>query len=155
SPEDLLKVVDTIQRAAPGEQETMVVRIHQLARLNKRQEAIAAMRSALDSTTVSLSERSLIRLASVSRVYQLGMEKGCFEQSEKKWGMSADLAYAEAIQKRLDGDSEGGKELLRKARAAATDPNSRSWMLGWARYLELMLLRDAGVKTSIEKARAI
>src|SRR4029450_9859707 len=70
---ELLKLCESIQKAQPGEPETLPIHVALLARKGQRDAALSTARAALSATTRP-SSITLLRLASVSRSEKLGLE---------------------------------------------------------------------------------
>ena len=141
----LLARIEEIQKAAPGEETTLAVKVGVLARAptpDGRAQAAAALRDALASE-VKFSSAGLLKLASISQATKLGTEDACFARFEKDFGLTPALAYARAVSKFAAGDPAAGLKELEAAKAkatsggAATKPAGADWQVAWAKYLDL------------------
>jgi tetratricopeptide (TPR) repeat protein len=138
-PAQLMQLVNEMHQKLPHEQQVLGMYISLLcqSKPSRVDEAKTEIRRALTDDS-SLSEDALIRLAFISRQYQLGVTDECYALSQKKFGMTASLAYAKATNKYINHDAAGGLALLQKARAENAKPdNALNWDLANARYLEL------------------
>lgn len=138
-PAQLMQLVNQMHQKLPREEQVLGMYISLLcqSKPSRVAEAKTVIREALADKN-NLSEEALIHLASLSRQYQLGVTDECYALAQKKFGMTAALAYAEAIDKYLDHDPAGGLALLQKARTENAKPeNVLNWDLANARYLEL------------------
>ena len=131
--DDLLKLVNQVQEAQPGELQTLPIQIGLVARTGAADEARQMLERALGDEW-SLSERTLLKLALVSQANGLDLEEACLRRSEELFGLSPALAFARGMRLAADGRQEEGFVLLRKA--GGTGGNEIGWSLVRARYLE-------------------
>lgn len=140
--EKLARTVEEIQRAVPGEPNTLPIHAAVLARNGKSEAAAQVVRAAL-STEPPPSPALLARLAAVSRDTGLGLEDeiaGRLEQAVARAG-DADAGPGPAIAAALDrldaGDPAGGLKLLAAARAkAGAAGDTLPWRIAVAQYLD-------------------
>lgn len=138
-PSQLLGLVEQMHAKLPGEEQTLGMYISLLCQVNppRTDQAKRELRNALDNNK-NLSEEGLIHLAALSNKYKLGATDECFTLAQKKFGMSSNLAYAEAVRKWTDGAAPAGRDLLEKSRPKNLDDKEKlSWDVADARYLEL------------------
>jgi tetratricopeptide (TPR) repeat protein len=132
---DLQLLVSEIQKAIPGEPETQVLQILLLARSGKPSEAATALKSAIHAAKPP-SQDTLLRLAAISRQYNLQLEEECLNANEKAHGLTPDLALLRAGALAAAGKTVEGLALIDKARPA-DGSDGRSWDLARVRYLEV------------------
>lgn len=144
----LLRAVEEIQQAAPGEPNTLPIYASVLARSGRRDEAAKVIRSALAAEPAP-TPQVVARLAAVSRDNGLGLEN---EAAAKLRGFSAGdpaAAFAAALERLDAGKPQEGLALLNDARAATKDvtpADELSWRLVLAQYLDVTRDPDALAK---------
>jgi type IV pilus assembly protein PilF len=132
----LIAFVKEIQDKIPGEPTTLPIYASLLARSGKPDEARKVIDSAL-AGKLDIPQDALLRLAVVSREYDLGLEAGIFEQTEKAYGLTPSLAYARAADLAAEGKvADGLKYLQTAADNASVDP--LSWKLAIAQYKDVV-----------------
>ena len=131
----LLALVENIQKAVPGEPITAVIRVQLLADSGQTDAARQAIQAILAADQAP-PQGTLLQLAETSRRAQLGVENDCLQRCAEVYGLTPDLAYAQAVMLAGDGQPENGRERLASARAAAAEPDSAGWRLVHARYLQ-------------------
>ncbi|HZZ42264.1 MAG TPA: tetratricopeptide repeat protein [Tepidisphaeraceae bacterium] len=148
-PDELLKLIAQIRTALPQEEQTLTMQVSLLGSLHKNDQAAAEIKKAL-ALKNPLSEQALLHLAVASRIYNLGLTEQCFDRSEAAHGLTANLAYARAMDKFSNGAPADGLALLKSAREKAPQAGqSLDWQMAWARYLEV--IQDPAAKDAWEK----
>ena len=148
--ERLLRAVEEIQQAEPGEPNTLPIYAAVLARTGRREDAAKVIRTALEADPPP-APQVVARLASVSRDHGLGLDEAA---AQKLRGRAAEggpsAAYAAAVERHHAGRSDEGLELLNDARAkaaaGATADEKLQWGLAVAQYLDLVAAPDALAK---------
>jgi predicted Zn-dependent protease len=130
----LLDYIGEIQKQMPGEPETLPIYVSLTAESGNRDGAIAIIRNA--ETNEKISEDLLIRLAQTSRQENLGLESELYALSQKNFGLTARLAYSEALLEAAGGRPKDGLQLLTDGRAKATD-DAESWDRALCQYREM------------------
>jgi tetratricopeptide (TPR) repeat protein len=131
----LYQFATLVQSHMPGEDTTLTIQIDLLARQGKKEEAAGLIRADLGRSPAA-SQPLLLRLAVLSRHFGLGVEQDCLAACQKAHGISADLAYAQAIDRWMAGKPDEGLaafDSLASRAAMATEPH---WRLGRAKYLD-------------------
>jgi len=131
---DLLTLVNEIQRATPGHEETLPIQILLLARTGQTLEAKKALQAALDAKDPPSLE-TLRRLTRVSQQSQLGLDEACLALAEKAYGLTPAMVLEQAIKLLRSGQPEQGLELLESE--ASNNDNTVDWKVAIARYLDL------------------
>jgi tetratricopeptide (TPR) repeat protein len=136
----LLALVEQIQKTAPGEAETLPIYANLLAHANRRDEAIAAVRT-VTKNSKKYDQATVLRMLAVSRAHKLGLENEL--QSVGDDGKDTPrVALARAADLASTGKPQDGLALIQsKAKAATTQPTE--WELAVIQYKEL--IRDPGV----------
>jgi tetratricopeptide (TPR) repeat protein len=141
----LLDLAAQVQRAAPGEPQSLPIYASLLAKAGQRDAAERVIRSALDAPDAP-AESLLLRLAAVSRHAGLGLEEDCLRRAEAAHGVTADLALARAAA--LVPQGRGGEAIAafdearshsstaRTGNSGGGDTADVSWRLARARLLE-------------------
>ncbi len=139
----LLENVEQFQKLVPGEPRTLPVYVSLLARDGKLDEAKSVLNSALaaQAKDKQYNEETLLALASISRRYDLGLERTLFDLSLKEHGLTPALAMAQAEDLAKAGKAGQGLSALRED--AAKNGNSLDWRIAIARYLESTANPDA------------
>ena len=137
----LLRMVQEIQRVAPGEPNTLPIYAAVLARSGKPEEAGDVVRSALSAKPPHPPE-VLARLAAVSREAGLGMDEeiaGLLRDRVAEGGPAA--AYTAAVERYYAGQPAEGLKLLKDAAAKAAGGDDKratpQWRRVVAQYLDL------------------
>ena len=150
---DLLKLIEDVQKQSPGEPFSLPIQVALLAKKAKlepepastkdRNAAIAIINSALTPNS-KLTEDCLLRLAIVSKGYNLGLDLPLLERSEQLYGGGPSLAIV-----RAGAMMQNGKvaEAIATAKASAdkalsTKPEPKEstkleWGIAMARILEM------------------
>jgi predicted Zn-dependent protease len=135
--DEILAVAEQVQAANPGEEQTLIIRAGLLTKLGRAPEAAQVIGDALKGSVV-LSERTLLRLAVISRAAQLNLEEACYERAQRDIGFTPDLASAKAMRMFAAGKGAAGLEEFEALRGKANDANSLEWQIASARYLDVM-----------------
>lgn len=138
--EQILKLVEPIQKAAPNEPQTLPIYISLLSRTGRKDEAITKLQAALASP-VAESEELMVRLSMLSRAEKLGLEKTILDQLEKRSGLTPTVASARAVEMLTSGKPREGLTYLQTAARETSEPSPK-WMLAVAQYREV--IRDPG-----------
>lgn len=139
----LLRAVEEIQQAAPGEPNTLPIYASVLARSGRRDEAAKVIRSALAAVPAP-APQVVARLAAVSRDNNLGLEDVAAAKLRGFASGDPAAAFAAALERLDAGKAAEGLALLNDARPATKDvapADQLSWHLVLAQYLDL--IRDA------------
>lgn len=134
---ELLKHVESIQQADPGEPETLPIQVALLARAGRRDDAINTARAAL-AAEEKPAAMTLLRLASVSRREQLGLEPEIHALVEKSTEpVTPTLALARAKELTSAGNAAAGLKLLEEhATQHAAGERAAQWLLAVAQFRE-------------------
>jgi len=132
----LYELATLVQNQLPGEDTTLAIQVELLAKQGKKDEAGKVIKTAL-SRSPAASEGLLLRLASMSYQFGLGLEQKCFAASEKAHGVTPDLAYAEAITQSIAGHADAGLALFDSLSKKAAAPGDARWRLARAKYLDV------------------
>jgi tetratricopeptide (TPR) repeat protein len=137
----LFTLVEQIQKAEPGEPETMPLYVDLLAKAKRRDEAIAAVRNAMKGKR-PLNQATALRLTAVSRQHNLGLEEELKAVGIDGGPDTPRLALARAADLASTGRPLDGLALLEdKAKSATTQPVQ--WQLALTQYKELIRDPDA------------
>jgi predicted Zn-dependent protease len=142
-PDQLLELIGKIRAAIPREESTLSMQVSLLAKTGRKDEAKAEISKALKADPAP-GEGTLLRFAAVSRSYDLGLVDACLDRSEQAHGLTANLAYARAINKFARNEGAEGLALLKAARERSGKADTIDWQLALARYLEV--IQDTGAK---------
>jgi tetratricopeptide (TPR) repeat protein len=129
----VLTLIDEINRQFPKETDLWPLKVNVLARAQRHDAAIDALRAALASNPLP-SERTLLSLAQVSQSFGLNMEDACWSASEKAYGLTPQLAFARASWMRDHQHGADALALLEKNQAK--HPDDIAWKSVWAEYLD-------------------
>lgn len=135
--DELLKLVEAIQKASPGEPETLPIHITLLARSGQRDAAINAARAAINLEDPAPAAATLLRLASVSRSERLELESdiaAAVDKSEEP--ITPALALARATELAAAGDPAAGLQLLEEHAAKNGAGRPAHWQLALAQFRE-------------------
>lgn len=135
SPEKLLVLVDRVQQAAPGEPQSLLVRVEMLARQGKKQEAAAAAAPLLEGEN-RLDQPTLARLTEINREQDLGLDAQLQQRISTQLEGTPELALTRASEAAQRGDLRGGRSILEEGLAAAPEEGKLSWRLALAAYLD-------------------
>ncbi|HEY1685441.1 MAG TPA: tetratricopeptide repeat protein [Tepidisphaeraceae bacterium] len=143
-PKQLMSLVQQMHEKMPDEEQTLAMYVSLLCQSqpSRSEEAKIEINRALSGNT-HFTEEGLIRLATLSKIYNLGVTDQTLALSEKKFGMTPALAYAEAVMRYVPGDVAGGKTFLQQAHAKGKG-DALQWDMANARYLELVHDPQAG-----------
>jgi tetratricopeptide (TPR) repeat protein len=141
----LLDYISEIQKQMPGEPETLPIYVALTAETGNRDGAIAIIKNAEGNDKIS--QDLLIRLAATSRQENLGMESELYDLGRKKFGLTAELAYAIALLDFSNGRPGDGLQLLTDGRAKAGD-DAESWDRVNCQYREM--IQDPGAAQAWE-----
>ncbi len=137
--EELLVFVNKIQKVAPGERQTLPIKIMLLSRTGRSDEAKSALQSLLADDEFLPDESTLLRLAVASRQAGLGLEQVILERCQAVYGMTPQIAYERAVRHMEKGQPEEGLKLLESgASQSGTENEGVVWAIAKARYLELI-----------------
>ncbi|MCC7147530.1 MAG: tetratricopeptide repeat protein [Phycisphaeraceae bacterium] len=133
----LLNYVNQIQKDLPGEPETLPIQAWLYARQGQSDQARTIVRDAL-AAEKPLPRPALMRLATISRQFKLGLEDQCQAMIEKHYGLSPEAVFQDALTLHREGKTEQGLSLIeRQVQQAGQDQNlARPWRINRARYLE-------------------
>lgn len=131
---DLLNVVQQMQEQMPGEPNTLPIYISLLARSNRHEEARSIANTALNHLG-EYSAETLLRLASVSHAFNLGLEEQ-FLSPPKEEQYTPRLTLALASHLNQTGKPDGAKKLLKLKLDTAPANQKLPWLLVMAQFLE-------------------
>lgn len=132
----LLKLIDDVQKAAPGEPQTLLLRVSLLGQIGDRPGATEAARALL-AREKELPEGLLLQLAEISRRLELGIEDEAYKQIEKQAGQTPELALARAMELHRQGKTQDGLALLEEGRTTASGAGQAdAWRFAAATYLD-------------------
>ncbi|MBI1367276.1 MAG: tetratricopeptide repeat protein [Planctomycetes bacterium] len=131
----LLELLTQVQKAAPGEPNTIGLYVQMLARTGKVDQAKKVITDALAAKDKPLPEQTLLQLASISRDFKLGLEEQLFAMSADKNGTTANLAYGEAVFKLTNESKEAALAYLQPL-VEKNGKDDVSWQIAWARFLD-------------------
>ncbi|WP_428937820.1 tetratricopeptide repeat protein [Fontivita pretiosa] len=146
----LLRHVERIQQAVPGEPSSLGVYLRRLAEAGRAEQARAALAGALDATqsqsAAAPAEPLLLNWAQISHRWGLGLEQQCIQRCQQIHGITPRSAFLEAYFQFESGQPQAGWNHLQTRRAAAgsatrstSQPSDEAeWDLAEARYLDLM-----------------
>jgi tetratricopeptide (TPR) repeat protein len=137
---DFDQLITGIEKAAPDGFYVLPERVAILARAKKKTEAVEAVKKALSAATPPTNV-VLQRLASVSRVYELGLENQCYQALEKTGGATPAIALARGVAAFLGGAKESAVAQFDAVRKQAASSDGLEWQLASARLLDV--IRDA------------
>jgi tetratricopeptide (TPR) repeat protein len=135
--EDLSAAVARVDALRPQNEFTVSLKPLLLAARDKRDEANAAIRAALDASKV-FGDAAYVRLATVSKTFGLGAEEACLARGEQAVGrLTPALASARARMLLGAGKADEGKRVLEAAKAAVREPaDVKAWRAAWVTYLD-------------------
>lgn len=133
--ERLLTMIDEVQQAAPGEPQTLLLRVATLAQTGQKDAAAAAVRELIDRPE-PLPQPLLLQLAEVSARHELGLESEIYARAEQAAGKTADLAMARARRLAREGRVDEGLALLETGLQNADEATAGEWRLAIATYLD-------------------
>jgi tetratricopeptide (TPR) repeat protein len=135
---DLLKLVTEVQKGAPGEPRTLPVYVDLLAAKGDKDQAVAAIKTAIANAKQPLPEQTLSRLFAISKKHGLGIEDSLIELSEKAHGVTPQLAFNRAYDLAVAGNADAATEYLHKVIESKKAENDLDWKLAWARLLDVV-----------------
>ena len=136
---ELLGLVEEVQTQAPGEPQTLAIKVGLLGRsaqAGDRAKAEELLKAALAGPK-PMSEQILLHMAATSRAAKLGLEEKCFERAERDHGMTVALAYAKAVDRFAAGRADDGMKVLQSTRPHLVQKDQVAWQMAHARYLDL------------------
>jgi predicted Zn-dependent protease len=139
--DELLDLVNQIQRQLPGEDQTLFIQLQLMCRKGQKAEAAERIRAAM-STTPPPAQQLFLSFAALSRRYGLQLEQECFTRAEQAHGLTPQLAYAKAIDLLVGGHAEDGLKLITDA-AKQGKGEQLDWQLARAKYLDASGSREA------------
>lgn len=143
SPEKVLAMIDDVQKAIPGEPQTLALKVDMLLQAGRKDEAVQAIRAVINAKTPPPPE-TLIRLADVSRSANLGLEEACLEAYEKGTGPTPESVFFRADALAQKGQIPQGRKLIEEAVASEKDASKQlRWKLALAEYLDRTGTPDA------------
>jgi tetratricopeptide (TPR) repeat protein len=134
--DELLSLLGQIQRQLPEENRVSLIAVQLLAEQGKLAEAKERARTELERNPAP-GEPFFLTLAALSRKFGLGVEAECFERCQKAHGITANFAYAKALDQSLadpHSDAVAVFDDLAKQAGAAAD---LSWKLARARCMDI------------------
>jgi tetratricopeptide (TPR) repeat protein len=141
----LLALVEQVQQAVPGEEQTLDAYVRRLAETGRKEQAKTVLAAALSSDRATPSEFALLVWGRTSAALGLGLETRCIERSQELHGISPASAFFQAYLAYTAGHAEQGLNDLIRATPPPSDQNSAEadWLLARARYLDLMQSPEA------------
>lgn len=133
---DLGKLVDEILRLLPDEERTLLIRIDWLARREKKDEARAAAAATLHHQP-PFSERFLLGLADKSRQFGLGLERECYDLSQRAHGITPNLAYSKSVDRYLAGQKDEAARVFDQLSQAGGKSDELAWKKARAEFLDI------------------
>lgn len=133
SADAILKVIDEVDRLAPGDEGMLRLRLSLLEDVGRVDEAQETLTAALNSDD-DLSEETLIDLANRARRLGLNVDEQAFARSVSLHGNTAELAFARAVALADRGLGDDGLRLYEQAMRDHAD--DFEWRLNHARYLD-------------------
>jgi tetratricopeptide (TPR) repeat protein len=132
---------ETAEARFPQAQELWPAHVSLLARLDRKNDAIAYLRRKLEQNP---SNNILLAFAIVSETQKLGLEEECFAASEKVHGVTSELVAARARWMARPAEGDTPEVAQKKVDAALAwykqqlgNHKEMSWRLPYARFLEL------------------
>ncbi|MCX5662432.1 MAG: tetratricopeptide repeat protein [Planctomycetota bacterium] len=143
SPDKVLSMIDDVQKAMPGEPQTLALKVELLVQTGKKDAAANAVRQALAANPAPAPE-TLMRLAEVSREAGLGQEEACLQLYEKASGPTPESVLFRALGFSAKGQFDQGRKLI----DASTQGEKEAakllrWKLALAEYLDRNAAPDA------------
>lgn len=133
--EQFMTLLEEIQKASPGEPNTLPLYVNMLARTGKKDQARTTLEAALSNDKVKLPESVLLRLAKISADHNLGLADKIYAHAEQAEGLNANLAYSRAMQ---IADTQG-RDAAMKYIQPLVEKNgvgNLAWQLAWAQFLD-------------------
>jgi tetratricopeptide (TPR) repeat protein len=122
-----------IQRAVPGEIQTIGLYVEGLARRGDA-SAASVLREAL-TRHQAVPLEYLLRWAELSQQKSLGLEEECFARAQADFGSTPRLAFARAMSRHRAGKTDEGMRELRAARGEAKQEHRRAYEEAIATFL--------------------
>lgn len=136
--DEVLHMIDEVQALAPGEEQTLLLRVGVLAKAGRHDDAAAAARDLIDGDP-AISEQGLLHLAKLSERYNLDAGQAIHDQLAAAPSNSSDVALAQARQLAAQGEAPRGQQLLEQGLAnAQTAQEKLGWRVAIAHYLETL-----------------
>lgn len=129
----LWDLVEKIQSVRPMETRTLPLLVEFLARRGDISLAVEKLGAALAGEK-GLPEPTVLRLAQISRNFDLGQADACYAYASRAFGSTPNLALEQALAAYAEGDRQRGLELL--AGAAKAGGGGPDWKFAIAQYLE-------------------
>ena len=141
---DLFELALQVQKAQPGEPQSLPVYVRALVAKGDTAGAKATLAVALEGQARP-DEGDLLRWAELSRAKGLGLEQRCLDLHAQLYGKTPAAAFANAYGLFTAGDPARGRQSLADARAQVkTDPaQETAWRLADARFLDLIQSPEA------------
>jgi Tfp pilus assembly protein PilF len=135
---ELDATADKLASLDPANDVAVVFRVLAHAARGDKDKAVAATRAAIGDAKI-MADGAYIRLASISKLFNLGLEDACLDRCERACGrVSPALAAYRARQLLAAGKAADGKRVLQAAKDSAREPaDVKSWRAAWAAYLDL------------------
>lgn len=135
SVEQYATLLEEVQKAAPGEPNTLPLYIDVLARQGDKDKARQVLTGAITKHQSKLGEKALLRLAGVSQKHNLGVADQIFEHVNQGDGMSPNVAYAQAARLVDQQSKQAGIDYLQPL-VEQHGADNLAWQLAWARFLD-------------------
>ena len=134
--DELLKHIESVQKAVPNEPETLPIQVALLARKGQRDAAIGVAKGALGAEKPP-GVMTLLSLAAISRTERLGLEGQINALIEKSGEpMTPALALARAGELAASGSAAAGLKFLEDHAAKHAGAGGAAWQLAIAQYRE-------------------
>lgn len=130
--QEVLSLIDQVQRAQPGEPRTLVLRIAVLAGTGESRRAAAALDDAL-ALDPPLTEAALVRLIEAGEKYGVDPEGRGLAAYVERFGQTLPITMVQAIRLGENGDTDAALALFDRARPASPDAE---WDVNRALLLE-------------------
>jgi tetratricopeptide (TPR) repeat protein len=114
----LTLLLGEIQKAVPGEEQTLAMQISLMARAGQTEQAADALRNMLNRQPPPTSATLLV-LANISRQWKLGLEQECLDANNNKYGRTPQSALAEAMDDWKQHKGDQALQMLNVAVASA------------------------------------
>ena len=92
---EVLKLVNEIQRVAPGEERTLTLQLRLLTQTGQTDAAAEALEATL-AREPSPTEASLLQMARTSQRAGLGLEQACYDRADEVYGTTPRRAFSQA-----------------------------------------------------------
>lgn len=135
--EALIGLLERLQGERPRDEATIPAYVSLLAKASRREEAIDAINWAISERDLA-RESTLLEVADISRQHKLDMQEKIYETIIERYGRTASIALARALDRLADGYPLEGLRLLNAARQRSEDGDTVDWDLALARYQDAM-----------------